>query len=68
MEIQQILDSFHKNEIVSVKSMVLPPMFTFNVLKLVFIILCPNVPAEDITWVKIKKEMLGSTEILKRKC
>lgn len=38
-EIHDIVKSFTKNEIVSVKGMVLPPMFTFNVLKLSYMIL-----------------------------
>ena len=47
--------------------MILPPMFTFNVLKVVMMIQDPK-NAGEITWNLIKKELLGSVEITKRRC
>lgn len=47
--------------------MVLPPMFSFNVLKLVFMLLNPQVCPEEITWVKIKKDLLSHSDIIQRK-
>jgi hypothetical protein len=35
--------------------MILPPMFTFNVLKLIKIIKNPKIKTEEITWQNIKK-------------
>lgn len=61
-------DSFTKNELVSVKSMILPPMFTFNVLKLVQMMLNPKTSPQEITWQTIKKDMLSSCDALSRKC
>jgi hypothetical protein len=48
--------------------MILPPMFTFNVLKLIKMIKNPKMSHEEITWQVIKKDMLPSIDILKRKC
>jgi hypothetical protein len=57
-----------KNELTSIKGMILPPMFTFNVLKLIKMIKNPKMSHEEITWQVIKKDMLPSIDILKRKC
>lgn len=61
-----VVESLNKNEIVSVKSMILPPMFTFNVLRIMMVIMNPRVGAE-ITWNMIKKDLLVSAEVLKRR-
>ena len=58
--------SMNKSEIISLKSMILPPTFTFNVLKIMMMIDNPKV-SNEITWNSIKKDMLISTEFLQRK-
>ena len=63
---RSVAESLNKNEIVSVKSMILPPMFTFNVLRIMMVILNPRAGAE-ITWNMIKKDLLVSAEVLKRR-
>lgn len=67
-EIEAILAGLTKNEIVSIKGMILPPMFTFNVLKLIMMLQNPTIASEEITWNKIKKDLLASTDIVKRRC
>lgn len=49
------------------KGIILPPMFTFNVLKLSLMILFPECSSKEITWLMIKRELLGNPEVLKRK-
>lgn len=58
--------SMNKSEIISLKSMILPPTFTFNVIKIMMMIENPKV-SNEITWNSIKKDMLISTEFLQRK-
>lgn len=47
--------SITKNELVSVKSMILPPTFTFNVLKLVQVLINPKSSNSELEWTTIKK-------------
>ncbi len=58
--------SMNKSEIISLKSMILPPTFTFNVIKIMMMIENPKV-SNEITWNSIKKDMLISTEYIQRK-
>lgn len=53
--------SITKNELVSVKSMILPPTFTFNVLKLVQVLINPKSSNSELEWTTIKKQMLISS-------
>lgn len=58
--------SMNKSEIISLKSMILPPTFTFNVIKIMMMIENPKV-SNEITWNSIKKDLLISTEYIQRK-
>jgi hypothetical protein len=49
------------------RGIILPPLFTFNVLKLSCMILFPEHTPSLISWGLMKKELLSSLENLKRK-
>ena len=65
---QDALKLIKRNEILSVKGMVLPPMFSFNVLKLALLLHDSELEASGVTWQKIKKDLLKREDIFLRKC
>ena len=48
--------------------MILPPMFSFNVLKLATMLIQPSLTPEEVTWQKIRKILLRRLDIFIRKC
>jgi hypothetical protein len=65
-DIDDIMVSLTKSDIGSLKNIGLPPTFTLNVLTLSFMILFREESSGGIPWVRIKKELLGHPETLRR--
>lgn len=64
----EALGNIKKSELASVKGMVLPPMFSFNVMKLALMLHEPKTKPEELTWQRIRKQLLRRFDIFLRKC